>query len=73
MAGNAGQLRALEVKRELEVRSVMPRFHELLDASEIVAVNSLRGARSVVALDGKPVGSADGPLRKQLSEWIGID
>tara|TARA_B100000446_G_C10552936_1_gene341492 strand:- start:2053 stop:6039 length:3987 start_codon:yes stop_codon:yes gene_type:complete len=35
MAGNAGQLRALEVKRELEVRSVMPRFHELLDDDAI--------------------------------------
>tara|TARA_R110000751_G_scaffold307850_1_gene432684 strand:- start:1864 stop:5913 length:4050 start_codon:yes stop_codon:yes gene_type:complete len=35
MAGNAGQLRALEVYRELEVRSVMPRFEELLDNDAI--------------------------------------
>ncbi|MEE3330054.1 MAG: aminotransferase class IV [Myxococcota bacterium] len=48
-------------------------YHELANASEVVAMNALRGARSVVALDGRPVGSADGPLRKQLSAWIGID
>jgi len=48
-------------------------YYELSDASEVVATNALRGARSVVALDGRPVGSADGPLRKQLSAWINID
>lgn len=48
-------------------------FHELASAIEIVAVNSLRGARSVVRLDGTSVGAANGPLRTQLSEWLAID
>lgn len=48
-------------------------FHELASAREIVAVNSLRGARSVVRLDGARVGVANGPLQKQLAEWLAID
>ena len=35
LAGNAGQMRALEIRRDLELRSVMPRWDELLEADEI--------------------------------------
>jgi len=35
LAGNAGQMKALEIRRDLEVRSVMPRWPELLDAETI--------------------------------------
>ncbi|MCW6036800.1 hypothetical protein K4A83_11080 [Spirulina subsalsa FACHB-351] len=40
LAGNAGQQRALEIKRELELRSVMPRWEELLDPEAIAAARA---------------------------------
>jgi branched-chain amino acid aminotransferase len=48
-------------------------FHELASAAEIVAVNSLRGARAVVRLDGNDVGCENGPMHQQLADWIGIE
>tara|TARA_Y100000588_G_scaffold387078_1_gene484038 strand:+ start:2381 stop:6229 length:3849 start_codon:yes stop_codon:yes gene_type:complete len=43
LAGNAGQMRALEIRRELELRSVMPRWDELLEPEALAAIEPGKG------------------------------
>lgn len=45
-------------------------FGALSTAREVVAVNSLRGGRAVVELDGQPIGAADGPALEQLNALL---
>lgn len=43
LAGNAGQMRALEIRRDLELRSVMPRWDELLEPEALAAIEPGKG------------------------------
>ena len=62
----AGIARALACDRIPELRDLDIGEADLRDASEIIAVNALRGARPIVQLDGQPVGDAQGPALAQI-------
>lgn len=64
----AGIARTLVLERieEAEERDISK--GELLDASELIAVNAVRGARPITRLDGKPVGDGrPGPWSRRLA------
>lgn len=70
--GVAGLARELLLERssDFAVRDVS--FHALASAREIIAVNSLRGARPIVELDGAAVGAAAGPAAARLDALLDI-
>ena len=46
---------------------------DVATAQEVLAINSVRGARPIVLLDGRAVGRADGPGLERLSELLERD
>jgi branched-subunit amino acid aminotransferase/4-amino-4-deoxychorismate lyase len=70
--GVAGLARdvVLEGTARFAVRDIA--FHALPRAREIVAVNSLRGGRAVIELDGTPIGSASGPALDLVNELLAL-
>jgi len=71
LGGVAGVAREILLERvgELEARVVSDA--ELARASEIVAVNAVRGARAIVRLDGHEIGDGEpGPWSRRLAETL---
>jgi len=69
--GVAGVARALALRRVRELREGDVERATLVAAREIVALNAVRGARPVVALDGVPVGDGrSGPMAARLREAL---
>jgi branched-subunit amino acid aminotransferase/4-amino-4-deoxychorismate lyase len=65
--GVAGLLREIALESLPELRELDVRAETLASAQEIVALNAVRGARPVVRLDGRSVGSGQpGPLSERL-------
>ena len=65
--GVAGLLREIVLESLPELRELDVRAETLASAQEIVALNAVRGARPVVRLDGRSVGSGQpGPLSERL-------
>src|SRR5215813_5703124 len=63
----AGIAREVLLERVPELEERIVSLRELSRAAEIVAVNAVRGARAVVALDGRPVGAGvPGPASRRL-------
>ncbi len=63
---------ALERIAEIEERDIARL--ELLDAAELIAVNSVRGARPITRLDGRKVGNGrPGPWLARLAEALEAD
>jgi branched-chain amino acid aminotransferase len=63
----AGIAREVLLERVPELEERVVPLRELRGAAEIVAVNAVRGARAVVALDGRPVGAGvPGPVARRL-------
>ena len=66
----------LEILRE-RGEEIQPRHvsgHDLEQASELIAVNAIRGPRPVVALDGRPVGDGrPGPVATRLADCFEPD
>ena len=74
LGGVAGIARALLLERVGELEERVIADAELSRASEIVAVNAVRGARAVVRLDGAPVGGgAPGPWSRRLAAALAAD
>ena len=57
-------------ERIAELRERDLRAHDLGDASEVLAINAVRGARPIVELDGRALGHADGPGLARLNEVL---
>ena len=70
--GVAGLARetVLEASDQFAVRDIA--FHALLRAREVVAVNSLRGGRAVIELDGAPIGTPTGPALERVNQLLDL-
>ena len=69
--GVAGVAREILLERLPEIAETELHRRALGEARELIAVNAVRGARPVVELDGKPVGSGKpGPAALQLSKAL---
>jgi len=72
--GQAGIGRTILLERVSELREADVAAAELPAACELIAVNAVRGARPVVALDGRPVGSGvPGPWAVRLARAFAAD
>jgi branched-subunit amino acid aminotransferase/4-amino-4-deoxychorismate lyase len=72
--GQAGIARALLLERVAEAREADVPLAALADARELVALNAVRGACPVLALDGRPVGGGrPGPWAERLAAVLEID
>jgi len=70
----AGVAREILLERVPELEERVVSLRELRAAAEIVAVNAVRGARAVVALDGRSVGAgAPGPAARRLDAALARD
>ncbi|MDJ0869866.1 MAG: aminotransferase class IV [Myxococcota bacterium] len=70
----AGVARELALEQLPELAEAHVEAAELGEARELVAINGVRGARPVVALDGRPVGSErPGPLAERLARALEAD
>jgi len=69
--GVAGLAREIALERVPELRIANVPRHTLSAASELIALNAIRGARPILHLDGAPVGNATpGPLAKHLAKAL---
>jgi branched-subunit amino acid aminotransferase/4-amino-4-deoxychorismate lyase len=67
----AGLAREIVLEGAAEIREADLARDELLAAREVVATNAVRGARPVVAIDGRPVADGrPGPLARRLAELL---
>lgn len=72
--GVSGIARGLALERVPELVEAPVPEAALRGAEEIIAVNAVRGARPIVALDGAPVGDgAAGPWSRRLAEALDRD
>ena len=69
----AGIAREVVSERVPELKERDVRSDDVLAAREILAINSVRGARPIVELDGGPVGRADGPGLARLQGALAYD
>jgi branched-chain amino acid aminotransferase len=69
--GVAGLAREIVLEGAPEIREVDLSRDDLFAARELVATNGVRGARPVVAIDGRPVGDGrPGPLARRLAALL---
>jgi branched-subunit amino acid aminotransferase/4-amino-4-deoxychorismate lyase len=68
--GVAGIARAIALERIPQLREGDVVASDLFGAREIVAVNAVRGARSIAALDGRPIGGPERPVHARLAEAL---
>lgn len=70
----AGIARSLLLERVAELAEADVTLDELAGARELVAVNAVRGARPIVAIDGRPVGDGrPGPWAERLAAALDAD
>lgn len=69
--GQAGIARGILLERMPELAEADVALAALAEARELVAVNAVRGARPIVALDGRPVSAgAPGPWLERLARAL---
>ncbi len=68
--GVAGIARAIALERVPELREGDVAADDLFGAGEIVAVNAVRGARSIATLDGRRIGGSERPVCARLAEVL---
>ena len=70
----AGIARAVCLERIPEISERLVSIGDLERGRELIAVNAVRGAKPITALDGKPVGKgAPGPWSERLADALASD